>query len=180
MDPAAGALVPVVGALAGGRRLSLAASCRWFAADLVPLLGLTAVSAVGTAASPVLAGHPLVLVALAPRLPFLVLAAGRCALLPLLLVATIRLCVADPFHFRLGRRVAEAPRGRTRAWVSNLSAGRARSHLPLVAIALRPVGRHLAWAGAAQANRLVVGLLDVGSTAVYVIAVTTAGHAVFG
>ena len=72
---------------------------------VLPLAILTVISTVGTAAAPTLAAdQPLVLVALSPRLSFLTLAAGKVGLVPFFVVGMIRLCLADPFHFALGRR----------------------------------------------------------------------------
>lgn len=71
---------------------------------VAPVAALSAVSAAATAASPLLLSWPLLLVALTPRLPFLVLAAAEVPLLPFLAVATIRLALVDPWYFALGRR----------------------------------------------------------------------------
>ncbi|HEX4978923.1 MAG TPA: hypothetical protein VFV35_02555 [Acidimicrobiales bacterium] len=145
---------------------------------VLPLAALTALSTVGTAAAPTLAGdQPLVLVAMSPRLGFLAIAAHQVALLPFLVVGLVRLCVADPFHFALGRRhgaraIARLPGrlGRGAAWLQR-KAGRS---LPLL-VFVRPNGTNLAIAGASSTSRAHVAVADVVGTAVYLLLVHTAG-----
>jgi hypothetical protein len=123
VNPAAGVLAPASGRLTAARlRRPLAADrIRFFLAGrlaphrptlvlVLPLALLSLVSMAGTLAAPALRASPLLLMAVTPRLPFLALAAPEVGLIPFLAVGTVRLCVADPFHFRLGRRLA-APGG---------------------------------------------------------------------
>jgi hypothetical protein len=70
-----------------------------------PLVVLTALSWTGTLSAPVLVQHsPLLLILLAPRSVFLLVAADRSALLLFLLAATVRLCAADPVNYLIGKR----------------------------------------------------------------------------
>ncbi len=95
---------------------------------MVPIVASSAVSASATVAAPKLAGCPLLLIALAPRLPFLLLAAGRVPLVLFLLIGTARLCATDAQHFALGRRFGPAVLDRVRrrftlpAWTPTSSA----------------------------------------------------------
>lgn len=149
---------------------------------LLPLAALTVVSAAGTAAAPTLASdQPLLLMALSPRLAFLTLAAGKVALVPFLLVGVVRLCLADPFHFALGRRhgtkavdrISARLRGRLGRAVAWLRAAAERA-VPLL-VFLRPNGTNLAIAGASRTRRLHVALADVGGTAAYLVVIHTVG-----
>lgn len=151
---------------------------------LLPLAVLTILSTAGTAAAPSLAANqPLVLVAMAPRLAFLTMASRKVGLAPFLAVGLVRLCLADPFHFALGRRhgtaavdklAARAPGilGRAVAWVRTL-AGRC---VPVL-VFLRPNGTNLAIAGASTSRRLHVAVADVAGTVAYLLLVHTAGAA---
>lgn len=139
---------------------------------------LSTISVVGTAASPVLLEHPLVLIALAPRLPFLALAAADAGMLPFLALGLVRLCVGDPLHFLLGRRygpaLVERILGRRR-WLARLAGGSG-----LLAVAVRPIGRHLVLAGAAGTPARAVVVADVAGTLVYLALVYSATRAVAG
>lgn len=143
---------------------------------LLPLALLSAVSWIGTLAAPRLAGRPLLLVALSPRVAFLTLAAHRVALLPFLAVGMLRLCVADPFNFVLGRRhgtavLARARRFRPLAWFQD-TAGRC---VPLL-VFLRPSGASLALAGATRTRTAAVVVADLVGTAAYLVVVHQVGR----
>ena len=143
-----------------------------------PLLVLTGASVVGNVLAPGLLGaHPLLLVALAPRAPFLAVAAGQVSFVAFVVVAFLRLCAADPSHFLLGRlhgqrAAAVLDRGR-RPTLAALW-----DRLGLVLVGLSPSGKVLLLAGAsrlphrrvataAMAGTLAqVGLLYVGGRAV--------------
>jgi hypothetical protein len=134
---------------------------------VLPLALLSAVSAAGTLAAPALQSrNPLLLLALSPRLPFLLLAVPRVGFIPFMAVGTVRLCLADPFHFRLGRSLGcrrhsggwLAPRLVGHPWARPASAA---------AVALRPNGRHLALAGAVGLRTSLVVALDIGGTVLY-------------
>jgi hypothetical protein len=142
--------------------------------DLVlPLAVLSVVSAAGTVAAPALRGNPLLLIALSPRLPFLVLASQRIGLAPFVVIGTARLCLADPFHFRLGRRLAGGgpAGGRTgRRWFAGLAGHRLARPASGTAVLVRPNGRNLALAGAVGLRAAVVAALDLSGTVLYLVA----------
>lgn len=179
MNPAAGVLTPAPGRLEAPRfrRPEAAERIRLFLTgrravprsgiDIVlPLALLSLVSVAGTLAAPALRHKPLLLVALSPRLPFLVLAAPRVGFVPFLIVGTVRLCLADPFHFRLGRRLASSgASGCCRR--SRLVGHRLARPASAAAVLLRPNGRHLALAGAVRLRTTVVVALDLVGTVVY-------------
>jgi hypothetical protein len=182
VNPAAGVLAPAPGRLSSAqrfRRPEAADRIRIFltgrfpgsrsTVDLVvPLALLSLVSTVGTLAAPLLRTSPLLLVALSPRLPFLALAASRIGLVPFVVVGTVRLCLADPFHFRIGQRLAPVggtgSGGRLAARLADHALARPLSG---AAVFLRPNGRHLALAGAVGLRPLAVAALDLGGTVVY-------------
>ena len=143
---------------------------------------LSLVSAAGTVAAPTLRGNPLLLVALSPRLPFLVLAAPRIGFLPFVAVGTARLCLADPFHFCLGRRlVAQGATGRGRGgggaggrWLARLAGHRLARPASGAAVVVRPNGRNLALAGAVGLPAGLVAVLDLAGTVVYLAGIHAA------
>ncbi|MGH8992093.1 MAG: hypothetical protein ACRDZ7_11325 [Acidimicrobiia bacterium] len=146
---------------------------------VAPLLVLSAVSAAATVGAPWLAGWPLLLVGLSPRLPFLAIAAPQVGLVPFLLVGTFRLCAGDPFHFLLGRRVAQGAAVQSRfrriAGITRLAHRPNSKRAAAVAVLMRPIGRHLALAGAAGVPAGVVTALDVAGTLAYLAAVRAGG-----
>lgn len=148
---------------------------------LLPLVALTAVSSAGTLAAPGLLHHDqsLLLVALSPRLSFLAIAAPQTHLVPFLIVAGIRLCLADPFHFVLARRhgAAAVHRVTARNRLTRALASVATKSIPLL-VFLRPNGTHLAIAGAATTTRrstLHVAAADIGGTVVYLLLIHRLG-----
>ena len=154
---------------------------------LLPLAVLTAISSLGTLAAPgILAGgRPLLLVALSPRLGFLAIAAPRTHLVPFLLVAGIRLCLADPFHFVLGRRHGSGTVARLtnrHRWIA--AATRAATRCIPLLVFLRPNGTNLAIAGASSPTRrraVHVAVADVLGTAAYLLLIHRVGaHVVPG
>ena len=175
MNPAAGVLAPAPGRLRAARlrRPGTADRIRFFLTrwlalhrpvlDLaLPLAVLSIVSAAATLGSPLLRGNPLLLMALSPRVPFLMLAARRTRLVTFVAVGTVRLCLADPFHFRIGRQLGalHAPR-----WAGHRLARPASA----AAVFLRPTGRHLALAGAVRMRPAVVAALDVTGTVLFLL-----------
>lgn len=188
MNPAAGALVPAPGRTAAAevRRPEAAGRIRFLllgrlapylpTVDVVlPLAILSLVSAGGTLAAPVLHGrNPLLLMALSPRLPFLLLAVPRVEFVPFVLIGTVRLCLADPFHFRFGRSVGWLRHGKGRL-IPRLVGHRWARPATAAAVVLRPNGRHLALAGAVGLPTWVVVALDVVGTVAYVAGLHGAG-----
>jgi hypothetical protein len=134
---------------------------------VLPLAILSLVSAAGTLAAPVLQSrNPLLLMALSPRLPFLLLAVPHIGLVPFVAIGTVRLCLADPFHFRLGRRLGGPPQGRGRLAL-RLTGHRWARPATAAAVVLRPNGRHLALAGAIGLRPWAVIALDLAGTVLY-------------
>ena len=137
-----------------------------------PLAVLSLVSTAGTALAPGLVlEQPLLLVALCPRAVFVLAAATQVALGPLMLVATVRLILADPLHFRLGRLHGAGPVGRMGRWIPIERIG-----APLVA--LSPTGKVLALAGAAGTPAGRVALADLAGTLLRLVALCGLGRAV--
>lgn len=123
-----------------------------------PLGLLTVASLAGSALAPeLLAHHPLLLIALAPRSVFLVAAAPRIGMASFVFVGTLRLAAADPFHFALGRQFLGHRFERHRRVI-------ARVGLPVVAV--HPTGPVLAAAGAAGLRPTSVAAADVAGTIV--------------
>lgn len=145
---------------------------------LLPLAALTVLSTAGTAAAPALAhDQPLVLMALSPRLAFVTLAAKNTSFVPFLVVGLIRLCLADPFHFALGRRHGTRALDRlARFSVVQRIRGLTKHGVPVL-VFLRPNGTNLAIAGASPTNRLHVALADVAGTLAYLLLIRLAGTA---
>jgi len=134
---------------------------------VLPLVILSLVSAGGTLAAPVLQSrNPLLLMALSPRLPFLLLAVPRVGFVPFLAIGTLRLCLADPFHFRLGRRLTSSRHCGGRL-ATRLVGHRWARPATAAAVMLRPNGRHVALAGVVGLRTWVVVALDVGGTVLY-------------
>jgi len=158
------------------RRRWVQASERWRCPFVAAIAVLSAVSAAATAVSPALLGSPLLLVALSPRLPFLVLAAAGTSPAVFVLVAVTRLLVADPLYFVLGRRHGVAAVALLTGRLGRVT-GLALRCAPL-AVLLRPVGRHIALAGAGRSRLWLVAAADVVGTLAYVLAVEGAAHAV--
>lgn len=147
---------------------------------LLPLAALTVISTAGTAAAPTLAqDQPLVLMALSPRLAFITLAAKDTAFIPFLVVGLIRLCLADPFHFALGRRHGTKALDRLSRFKLVQRARNVTSRGVPVLVFLRPNGTNLAIAGASHSSRLHVALADIGGTLAYLLLIRLAGTALF-
>jgi hypothetical protein len=151
-----------------------------------PIVAVTLISALGTVAAPALTGNPLLLVALTPRLPFLLLASHQVPPLLLLVVATARLCVTDVHYFALGRRWGPAATERFQRLRSRwrIPTWRRPSWLParataIVAVLIRPVGRHVALAGAGGASPIAVAIADVSGTMAYVVGVVWIGDTIW-
>jgi hypothetical protein len=144
---------------------------------LIPLAVLTVISSLGTVAAPGLAhSKPLLLVALSPRLSFLAIAAPRTGLLPFLVVAGIRLCLADPFHFVLGRKHGSHAIAKLANRNAVLRAThRVASHSIPLLVFLRPTGTNLAIAGASKGHAVQIAAADVVGTIVYLLLIHQLG-----
>lgn len=154
------------------------------ARSLAALALLSTASVAGTVAFPALQGQPIALVALSPRLPFLVLAGDHVDARLLIPVVLVRLCLADVFHFHLGqhgatsrvvRRFGRLPlldRPLPRRVGSLLRRHRRLAQRSvLLAVLLRPVGRHVALAGASGTCPRRTAAADVAGTLAYVLLV---------
>lgn len=113
------------------------------------------ITTAGTIVTPLLLHRPVLLLLLAPRTVAVALAAGHLDLAEFLVLGTLRLSLADPSYFVMGRRFASipgarrgprGPLGRLVLWLLDLI-GRS-SVLAGVVLFLRPSGRYLAVAGA--------------------------------
>jgi hypothetical protein len=172
-----------------GRTISALAQDRWnrlwchpAREQVLPLAGLSLVSMVGTASAPALLHWPLLLVALSPRLVFLTMAAADVHWLPFLVVATARLCVADPFHHRLGQVCGASAIGRLPGPLRRLTQRSATVQRPIAAVAVffRPNGAILAWAGSQGLSAVLVHALAIAGTVAYVLAVRAGATALLG
>lgn len=144
---------------------SLRAAERELRFEARAIAALTALSLAGTLLAPALHDRPLLLMALSPRLLFVALAAGHTPLGLFLAVGLVRLTVADPIHFSIGRALGSRARLPFRARLE-----RSRP-LALAAVLVRPSGPILAVAGSLGLRGRTVALLDVASTAVYLLTV---------
>ena len=139
---------------------------------IAPLLAFTAVGWISLALSPWLFAYPLLLIALNPRMVFLLLVAPKVGLFEFTLVASLRLCLADPFSYMLGVRYggrvrARIERSRMRRWL--LRATNVEKSACILAVWLRPSQTVLAWAGSLRLAPKYVAFADVATTVVYVI-----------
>lgn len=136
----------------------------------------------GTALTPkLLANYPLLLIAMAPGMPNLVTVAPATDLVPFVSVAVLRLLLADPLYFLLGRwfhkdAVAWAERraGRFGSTIRELEEAFARWGLPLVLIF--PYGIVCLLAGASKMSGARFWTLNVVGTLGTVLAVRLFGE----
>jgi hypothetical protein len=137
--------------------------------------------------------YPVVLMLLTPRTPYLVAVADDVPFAVFLLAAVLRLCVADPFHFALGRTtgpagIAAASRlaGRTGAsrfrllghvtQLTRRAPSSASSPLWLVGVTASPTAKSMVATGAAGVRARSVALADVAGTVLRVVVIWHAGH----
>ena len=139
---------------------------------LRPISAISIVSGIGTVLSPALFKAPLVLSLLSPRIPFLVLAAGRTNPLLFVTLIGIRLSITDWHWFDLGRR-----HGRDLAMNSRLSRKimlwnpRAQKIGVVALLAIRPISRHLLLSGMVGMKSRTVAVIDVVSTVMFLVAI---------
>ncbi|MEE9414937.1 MAG: hypothetical protein V3V01_06615 [Acidimicrobiales bacterium] len=144
-------------------------------AQLTILGVLTALSWIGVAMTPLLIHHPIILVGFAPRLLFLTIAAAVTSLPLFLLVGTLRLCVADPVNFSIGRvlgpRVQSRFSGKRRlpSWLTSRleRTGIARKYAMGALLFLRPNGITMNIAGANGVSGKMASLLALAGTVTY-------------
>lgn len=132
--------------------------------ELVPFIALGVVSTVGTILAPLLRHHGLLLAMLSPRLVFLGLAAHQSPPVVFVVLATARMCLAHPWHYVLGRRHGPGVVGALGTFGRFVQRLGGRRWVVLALVAVRPVGRHLMWAGTQRTNPVAVAVLDIGST----------------
>jgi hypothetical protein len=139
---------------------------------LRPISVISIVSGIGTVLSPALFKAPLVLSLLSPRIPFLVLAAGKTNPLLFVTLIGIRLSITDWHWFVLGRR-----HGRDLAMKSRLSRKimlwnpRAQKIGVVALLAIRPISRHLLLSGMVGMKSRTVAVIDIVSTVVFLVAI---------
>lgn len=139
---------------------------------LRPISAISIVSGIGTVLSPALFKAPLVLSLLSPRIPFLVLAAGKTNPLLFVTLIGIRLSITDWHWFDLGRR-----HGRELAMKSRLSRKimlwnpRAQKIGVVALLAIRPISRHLLLSGMVGMKSRTVAVIDIVSTVVFLVAI---------
>ena len=141
---------------------------------------------VGTVTAPFLLDEPFLLMALAPRTAFVVLAAPTVGLFWFVLLGTLRLSITDANWFLVGRRMPELsslhrraeeddapPRWRVPLRVSSTMVKWLCRSAPLAGLVLflRPNGKYLGVAGAFGVGPRVAGISSVTGTIVYLIAV---------
>ena len=139
---------------------------------LRPISVISIVSGIGTVLSPALFKAPLVLSLLSPRIPFLVLAAGKTNPLLFVTLIGIRLSITDWHWFDLGRR-----HGRELAMKSRLSRKimlwnpRAQKIGVVALLAIRPISRHLLLSGMVGMKSRTVAVIDIVSTVMFLVAI---------
>ena len=139
---------------------------------IIPLVAFTALGWISLAMSPWLISWPLLLIALNPRMVFLLLVAPKLGFAEFTLVATLRLCLADPFSYMLGVRYGgkirdRVERSRLRNWLLRVTP--VEKTACSVAIWLRPSQSILAWAGSLRVSPKYIAVADVITTFVYVV-----------
>ena len=139
---------------------------------LRPISAISLVSGIGTVLSPALFKAPLVLSLLSPRIPFLILAAGKTNPILFVMLIGIRLSITDWHWFDLGRR-----HGRQLAMKSRLTrkilmwSPRAQKVGVVALLAVRPISRHLLLSGMVGMKSRTVAIIDVVSTVVFLVAI---------
>lgn len=154
----------------GGRRVS--ALC-----GAIALFTVAAIT--GDVLSPaLLERQPLLLLMLNSRTIYLVAVARRLPFAVFVLVATARLCAADPLHFLLGRSVgtAASPKARRLSLVTRRLPP-ATSPLWLAVVALSPTAKTMLVAGAARVPTRGVAVANVLGTTGRVLLIWSAGRA---
>lgn len=149
---------------------------------IAPLAVLTVLSWATVGISPWLMQWPLLLIALNPRMVFLLLVAPKVGLTEFTLIATARLCVADPFSYLLGARYGHRlrdriERTRIRSWLLRFTT--VERSAVAIALWVRPSQSVLAWAGSLHVSPRYVAIVDVITTTVYVVAIHQGLNTIF-
>lgn len=137
-----------------------------------PIAVLSAASLAGNVLAPQLVStHPLLLVSLSPRTVYLAIAAGDTPLAAFLAVGMLRLCAADPWHYRLGALHGDRLE-RVRAGMPSFC-----RQVALPVVALFPNGKVIVVAGAARLPHASVAVAAAAGTLVQLVTVYAAGRA---
>ncbi len=142
--------------------------------------------------SPALVGHPVLLMLLAPRAAFVVLAAPHIGFVQFVAIGTARLAVTDASWFIIGKRFPDRTVGPTAlsrvrwmrwtvrittklcAWLCSTGL------LAAVVLFFRPNGRYLGVAGAHGVTARLAGVSSVLGTVSYLVAVHLGVARLFG
>lgn len=146
---------------------------------------LAVVATIGDVLSATLIGdRPLALIALTPRTAYLVAATHKVPFAMFLLVATARLCVADPLHFMLGRTVGPTVGAAVRSAASRsarlarmVPRGRRAALLWFAVVALSPTAKTMLVTGGAGVDRRHVAAADLLGTVARLLLIWGAGRA---
>jgi hypothetical protein len=146
---------------------------------LAALSVVSGVSLLADALAPLLLPHaPLLLAVASPRSIYVIAVARRVPLVVLVPLVTIRLCVTDPIHFELGRRVPIGPTGHGVVGRAGRRLRRFVDTVPgfgfVLAVAAWPVSHTLLAAGAGGTSRRRVAVADVVGTAARVVVISAA------
>lgn len=149
---------------------------------VAPLVALTILSWATVGVSPWLMQWPLLLIALNPRMLFLLLVAPKVGLLEFTAIATARLCIADPFSYLLGARYGQRlrdriERTRIRTWLMRIA--KVEKTAVSVALWIRPSQTVLMWAGSLRLSPKYVAVVDVITTTLYVVAIHQGLNSIF-
>ena len=149
---------------------------------VAPLVALTVLSWIAFGMSPWLMQWPLVLIALNPRMLFLLLVAPKVGFVEFTLIATARLCIADPFSYLVGVRYgpklrARIERTRLRTWIMRFA--KVEKTAAMIALWIRPSQLILMWSGSMRLSPKYVALVDVMTTVLYVVAIHQGLNTIF-
>lgn len=153
---------------------------------------LSGLAVLGDLLSPALRDrHPMALVLLTPRTPYLVAAADEVPFAVFLVAAVVRLCAADPLHFMLGRttgpagmaaagrvtrRVGTGRRGRLLQGAVARARSSGSSPLWLAGVAVSPTSKSMLVTGAAGVGARRVACADLAGTLLRVVVIWHLGR----
>ncbi len=130
---------------------------------------ISAASLIADAFAPVLLAHaPLVLLVASPRGMYVLALTNQLPLLLVVPLVTLRLCLTDPVHFELGRRVPVGPKSHGVVGRVGRQLRRFVDAVPgfgfVLAAAAWPVSHTLLMAGAGGARRRHIAIADIAGT----------------
>lgn len=156
------------------------------------IVGWASMSWLATLWSPALLAHPVLLMMLAPRAAFLMLAAPHIGLAQFVLIGTARLTVTDASWFIAGKRFPHRTgkasflsRFRVMRWSVHISKKLclwicSTGLLAAAVLFFRPNGKYLGVAGANGVSSRLAGFSSVLGTVVYLVAVHVGVGSFFG